>query len=307
MSPLNVTMQKLDSIDPCVARRSIATTLAGVFYSSPQGIIMNDSTQSTLVTLPLFTREEWQNFFSPTTVYAVPYGMQYIAFDTTSSGFIFSPAEQLAPLTTLDRFSNVTAIQQDGYSGDVYLLQANQVSLWDPPTSTPYTYTWMSKEFDLPKPVNMGAFRLKFNANPFNIAASNITAYQNFNNANLPYHPSVGPGGLNPLNWATLNAARFSPVAYAGAVLPQIKNPLGGSPDYNISYLLNPPAAVTVNVLARDLNSVWNTQYTATITDELTHRLPAGFKSDVWQVELIGNSPIYSFSMAETPKELMRD
>jgi hypothetical protein len=298
MSPLNVTMQKLDSIDPCVSRRSIATTLAGVFYASPQGIIMNDSTQSTLVTEKLFTREEWQNQFSPTTVYAAPYGMQYIAFDTTALGFIFSPNETNSPLTTLDRFSNVAAIQIDAYSGDVYMIQSSQVNLWDPPQSSPYTYTWLSKEFDMPKPVNFGAFRLKAQFNRIQIPASQIAAYQFFNNARIAFP-------LNPINFAAINAARQTPIV--GSVLPQITNPIGGSPLYNIAFLTNPAAGVSVTVSARDLNSVWNVQYSFTVSDELTHRLPAGFKSDVWQVQLIGNVNVYSFSMAETPKELKAD
>jgi hypothetical protein len=295
MSPLSVTMQKLDSIDPCVSRRSMATTLAGVFYASPQGIIMNDSTQSQLTTQQLFTREEWQNQFSPTTVYAAPYGLQYIAFDTTATGFIFSPAEQNAPLTTLDRFSNVTAVQIDAYSGDIYLVQANQVRLWDPPSSLPYTYTWLSKEFDLPKPVNMGAFKLKFVANPFQIASIDLQDYITFNNGRISKP-------LNPLNWAALNTARQTPVT--GSVLPQIKNPLGGSPLFNIGALTNQPAAVSVTVYARDINSTWVAVYTNTITTEATYRLPAGFKSDLWQVQLIGNTNVYSYAMAETPKEL---
>jgi hypothetical protein len=186
------------------------------------------------------------------------------------------------------------------------MIQNNQVNLWDPPASTPYTYTWLSKEFDIPRPANFGAFRLKFNANPYDIAASDITAYTAFNNARLPYVPSVGKaGGLNPLNWAALNSARQTPIT--GSVLPQIKNPIGGSPDYNISYLSNPPVGVNVTVYARDLNSSWNAQYTNTITSETIQRLPAGFKSDVWQVQLIGNANVYSFSMAESPRDLMND
>lgn len=298
MSPLSVTMQKLDSIDPCVARRSMAVTLAGVFYASPQGIIMNDSTQSTLVTEQLFTREEWQLQFSPTTVYAVPYGMQYIAFDTTATGFIFSPNETNAPLTTLDRFSNVAAIQIDAYSGDVYLVQANQVRLWDPPASLPYTYTWLSKQFDLPKPVNFGAFKLKFAANPYQINPNQLQDYITFNNGRISKP-------LNPLNWAAINAARNTPVS--GSVLVQIKNPLGGSPLFNIGALTNQPAAVAVTVYARDTDSDWVAQYTNTITTERTYRLPAGFKSDVWQVQFIGNTNVYSWAMAETAKELQND
>ncbi|MFI5397608.1 MAG: hypothetical protein ACHQ9S_18885 [Candidatus Binatia bacterium] len=310
MSPLAMTMQKLDSIDPCVSRRSIATTLAGVYYASPQGIIKNDSTISTLSTEKLFTREEWQNYFSPTNVYAVPYGLQYIAFDSTSAGFIFSPAEQLAPLTQLDRFSFVTAIQQDAYTGDVYLVQNNQASLWDPPSSIPYTYTWLSKEFDVAKPVNFGAYRVKYNVNPYNVSAVNVLPYQTFNNAREPY--SLGPAGsLNALNWGVLNGARV--VAGMGT-LPQIKNPLGGSPLYNISYISNPPPGINVQIWARVYTptgtkggSTWVLQYAQTITDEAIHRLPAGFKSDVWQIQLIGNANVYSFSMAETPKELVND
>jgi hypothetical protein len=295
MTPLTVTMQKLDSIDPCVSRRSIATTLNGVYYASPQGIVLNDSTQSYLTTEELFTREEWQDDFSPTTVLAAPYGLQYIAFDTSASGFIFSPADQHSPLTTLDRFSGVSAIQIDAYSGDVYLVQNNQVRLWDPPPSLPYSYTWTSKEFELPKPVNFGAFRLKFVANPINISISDLTDYTTFNDGRI-----TKP--LNCLNLAALNSVDVEPVT--GYTQPQIKNPIGGSPLFDIAALMSQPVSVLVNVYARDLDSTWNLQYSQSISDERTHRLPAGFKSDLWQVELIGNANVYSFAMAETPKEL---
>ena len=295
MAPINVTLEKLDSIDPCVSRRSIATTLNGVYYASPQGIILHTGASTQLVSYQSFTREEWQNFFSPTTVYAVPYGLQYIAFDTPNSGFIFSPAETLAPLTTLDRFSNVAAVQIDQYSGDVYLLSNNQALLWDPPASIPYSYTWVSKEFDLPKPVNFGAFRVKFAANPVQLDPTQIATYTTFNAGRI-----LKP--LNCLNLAPLNGVRVETVA--GYVGPQIKSPVGGSPLFPLNALLSVTPTVTVNVLARDLGSKWNTVYSFPITTEQTFRLPTGFKSDGWQVELIGNSAIYSFTMAETAKEL---
>lgn len=304
MSPLAVTLQKLDSIDPCVSRRSIATTLAGVFYASPQGIIMNDGTQSQLVTQQLFTREEWQNQFSPTTVNAVPYGMQYIAFDTSAQGFIFSPNESNAPLTTLDRFTNVATVQIDSYSGDVYLVQQNQTRLWDPPASIPYTYTWTSKQFDLPKPVNMGAFRLKFNGNSVQISSSQLADYTTFNNARIA-HP------LNPINGSAINGVRpYNVVTLAdppGSVLPQIKNPVGGSALFPIGALQNQGTGVIVQMFARDLAQNWNMQYSNTITTEKAYRLPQGYKSDGYYFSFIGNTNVYSFSVAETPKELMNE
>ena len=295
MSPLNITLQKLDSIDPCVSRRSIATTLYGVYYSSPQGIVKHTGGATELVTRQLFTREEWQNFFSPTTIYAVPYGVEYIAFDTSAAGFIFSPTDPTTPLTTLDRFSGVTAIQQDQYTGDAYIISNNQVRLWDPPKSTPYTYTWRSREFDFPRPVNFGAFRLKFAPSTITISPQQLTDYTTFNNGRI-----AKP--LNCLNLAPLNGVRTMVVA--NSVLPQIRNPIGGSPLYPLGQYTNVTGAVVVNIYARDLTSEWSLVFTWTVNSEKIYRMPAGFKSDVWQVELIGNVPVYSFAMGETAMDL---
>ena len=308
MSPQAVTLQKIESIDPCVSRRSIATTLTGVYYASPQGIIVATAGATQLATQQLFTREEWQNYFSPTTVQAVPYGLQYIAFDTTATGFIFSPAESLAPLTTLDRFSNVGAIQIDQYSGDVYIVQGNQVRLWDPPESTPYEYTWVSKEFDLPKPVSMGAMKIKFNGGGYQIPATLLADYTSFNTQRITQQ-------LNSINGSAINGVRTMPavvggaplITGAGAIVPQIKNPLGGSPLYGIGGLQNLIGAVQVTIYARTpTTQVWTPVFVWTATDERTYRLPAGLKADGWQVQLIGNIPVYSFAMAETGKELQQ-
>lgn len=297
MSPLGITMQKIDSIDPCLNRRSMATTINGVYYSSPQGIIACTGGITQLVTQNLFTREEWQTQFSPTTVQAVPYGLQVIAFDTSAAGFIFSPVDPNSPLTTLDRFSNVTAIQIDQYSGDVYLIQGSQVRLWDPPTSIPYSYTWISKQFDLPNPVNFGAIRIKFNAAPITVDPSQLGDYTTFNNGRI-----AKP--LNCINLATINGVRT--LAVTGYSGPQIRNPIGGSPLFPISQYTTGLAAVQLDVYARNNQSQWINRYSRSITTEGTYRLPVGFKSDAWQISLIGNSNVYSVTLAETPKELKK-
>lgn len=297
MTPSGITMQKIDSIDPCLNRRSMATTINGVYYSSPQGIMACTGGVTELATMNLFTRQEWQEEFSPTTVQAVPYGVQVIAFDTTDSGFIFSPADPNSPLTQLDRFSNVAAIQQDQYSGDVYLIQGSQVRLWDPPESIPYSYTWTSKEFDLPNPVNFGAFRLKFNAVPITVSLTELADYTTFNNARI-----LKP--LNCLNLAPINGVRT--LAVTGYSGPQIRNPIGGSPLFPLSQFESGEAAVQLQILARTEKSRWITVFSESIADERIYRLPSGFKSDAWQVQMIGNTDVYSFTMAETALELKK-
>jgi hypothetical protein len=256
---------------------------------------MDGSHAPELITKDLFTREEWQNTFSPTQVQASSYGVQYVAFDTTSTGFIFSPSEQLAPLTRLDRFSSVVTLQQDKYTGDVYMLTNGQVRLWDPPTSTPYEYTWTSKEFQLSKPESMGVISLKYNIGGYTIDPALLADYTTFNAGRI-----TKP--LNSINLAVINGVRTETVA--GYVGPQIKNPLGGSPLFNISQYSSIAAAVQANVFARDFDGHWVQVFSYTITDEKPYRMPAGFKSDMWQIQLIGNSDVYSVTMAGTGKEL---
>lgn len=297
MTPSGITMQKIDSIDPCLNRRSMVTTINGVYYSSPQGIMACTGGITQLATINLFTRQEWQEYFSPTTVQAVPYGVQLIAFDTSDSGFIFSPQDPNSPLTQLDRFSLVTAVQQDAYSGDVYLVQGSQVRLWDPPESIPYSYTWLSKQFDLPNPVNFGAFRIKFNAVPITVSLDQLNDYTTFNNARI-----AKP--LNCTNLAVINGVRtMDIVGYSG---PQIRNPIGGSPLFPISQFESGEAAIQLDIWARNLNSQWVNIFSESITDERIYRLPSGFKSDAWQVQFIGNTDVYSYTMAETAIELKK-
>lgn len=297
VNPASMNLVKLDSIDPCVAKRSISTTLMGVFYASVQGIVQVSVQGTQLATRALFTREEWYGRYNPENVKAVPYGLQYIAFDTPQTGFIFSPSEQLAPLTELDRFSNVEGIQIDAYTGDVYVIRANRVALWDPLDTVPYSYQWRSKVFDLPKPVNFGAMRVKFRNIEEELDPGAVIDYTTFNTERIQ-------SPLNCLNLMPLNAVRVEDIPewpYA-----QNKTPIGGSPLFGTSALRQIIPAVTVRVWARMPDSSFAEVFAYTITDEDVWRLPSDFMSDVWQFEFVANTDIYSFAIAETAKELVQ-
>jgi hypothetical protein len=295
ISPAALNLQKIESIDPCVSRRSMATTLEGVYYASPQGLVLARPGGVSLVTHRLFTREEWYLRYNPGGVKAVPYGMQYIAFDKADSGFIFAPAEQLAPLSEVDRFDSVEGIQVDPYSGDIYLLRKNQVSIWDPPDTIPYYYTWQSKVFDFPKPLNFGALRIKFRNLLVELDEDVVEQYQVFNVARI-----ANP--LNTVNLAAVNAVRTEVIA--GWNEAQNKTPIAGSPLYPTGDLLRVIPSVQIRMWARNKESEMELVYVQTIEDEDIYRLPTGFTSDVWQFELVGNTDVYSVALAETAKEL---
>lgn len=295
-TPISMTPIKIDSIDPCVSRRSMAVTLEGVYYASPQGIVVMNMNGVQLRTHSLFTREEWYTRYNPAGVRAVPYGMQYIAFDQQSSGFIFSPADSNAPLSEMDRFDSIDMIQIDQYSGDVYVLRHNQVCLWDPIDTIPYYYTWQSKEFDFPLPVNFGAMRVKFkNLGEDTLDEEAIELYRTFNQARI-----AEP--LGPLGMVVLGGVRRMDIP--GWVEAQNRNPLGGSPLYPIVIAQSVEYAVQIRLWARLPGSSRELVYTQTVTDEGVYRLPEGFKSETWQVELVGNTDVYSIALADTPKAL---
>lgn len=297
ISPESMNLVKLDSIDPCVAKRSIVTTLDGVYYASVQGIVRVGVGGAQLVTSQLFTREEWYGRYNPENVRAVPYGLQYIAFDTPQTGFIFSPAERLAPLTDLDRFSYVEGIQIDPYTGDVYVVRANRVTLWDPLDTIPYEYQWRSKVFDLPKPVNFGAMRLKFRNFQQDVPDDSLIDYTAFNTVRI-----TTP--LNCLNLMPVNSVKVEDIPeWPNA---QNKTPVGGSPLFATDALRLVTPAVTVRVWARMQDSTMEEVFSYTLTDEDVYRLPSDFMSDVWQFEFVSNTDIYSFAIAETAKELVQ-
>lgn len=294
--PANISLQKIDSIDPCISRRSMVTTLSGVFYATPQGIVAVTPGVSRLISAGLFTRQEWSDRYNPVGTKAVGYGTQYIAFDKTDSGFIISPTEPLALLTEVDRLASVETIQIDQYTGEAYLIQMNQVNIWDPVDTTPFSYTWKSKTFELPKPVNFGVVQVKFRNALLELGSDVVEGFQNFNNARI-----TDP--LNCVNLAVVNDVREEVIS--GWTQPQDKNPVAGSPLFQISGLLSVVPAVQVRIWARMRGSEMELVYTQTIEDELPYRLPTGFKSDVWQIELVSNTDVYSVVIAETAKELV--
>lgn len=294
-APASMAPTKIDSIDPCVSRRSMATTLEGVYYASPQGIVLARPGGVGLVTNRLFTREEWYLRYNPGGVKAVPYGMQYVAFNKTDSGFIFAPAEQLAPLSDLDRFDSVDGIQVDQYSGDIYLVRKKQIALWDQPDTIPYYYTWRSKMFTFSKPLNFGAMKVSFRNVTTEIDAEQVARYVIFNTARINYP-------LNCVNLAPVNGVRVEEID--GWLEAQNKTPAAGSPLFNTGDLMRIVPTVQIRMWARNKESEMELVYTQTVADEEVYRLPTGFKSDVWQFELVGNTDVYSIAFAETAKGL---
>lgn len=301
ISPASFTMSKIDAVEPCASRRSIVSTTVGVVYASINGLVLANGSSVNVVTTSVLTKEEWATY-NPESIYAANLGLQYIAFNGASFGFIFDPQNPMARFVELDAFSDVEGIETDRYSGNVLLLANDRVYDFDPEGTTRLQWRWQSKVYQFPRPLNFGAARINFVAGIVSGQIDVEGIYRPYNTA-LFTAISAQPGKLARLN--TLNGGPLggSPAPNQGLVPswtdPETRQPLGGSLLYPLTFLSLLVLAVRIKVKIRD-----ETVLDAIINNEDIFRLPSGFKSDIWQFELFGNTEVYSLHVATTPREL---
>lgn len=291
VTPAGFTMSKMDAVEPCLSRRGMVATVAGAYYPSINGLVLVNSAGVQVITQDLLTKEEWASY-NPDQIFAAQLGLQYIAFNSPTFGFVFNPTEQMARLTELDRFDDVDGIETDRYSGNVNLIRSNRVWDWDPETSERLFWRWKSKEYHFPKPLNFGAAKIKFSTASDDTTADTVAYYGSYNTLRF----AAGP--LSTLNGHALNGVQGMGQVPSWTE-PENRQPLGGSPLYPIGVQGLQASAVRFIVYANG-----EIVFDRVVTNEDMIRLPTGFKRDIWQFEMIGNTNVYSVQVAETGREL---
>lgn len=156
-SPANFTITMVRVSEPCVARGSIVTDLAGVYYASQNGLVMLNYYGMQNQTLAFFTKNIWLADFHATQIIACRHRAQYLAINGTETGFLIDYSESRLGVVSLSALTGAVSIWNDDYSGDAYVCAGNKVYLWDSPDSPAITYRWRSKQFYLPAPTSLGA------------------------------------------------------------------------------------------------------------------------------------------------------
>lgn len=308
VSPAAFTKQKIDSVEPCLSRRGIVSTTAGVLYPSINGLVLGNAGGVQVVTKDLFTKAEWKNL-NPESIYAANLGMQYIAFNSTAFGFILDPDNPSQRHVELDDFTNVDGIETDVYSGDVLVLSNGRVYNWDPETNFRLTWRWQSKVFQTPKPINFGAARLKFITGTQDTSLPVETVFQPYNTALFTAINGL-PGTLARLNTIGGGVIGGIPAQPQEGLVPsqptvvENKQPLGGSLLYDLQFLQLTTSSVRVRIRVQPDSENEQVVFDKQILNEDIFRLPTGFKADLWQFDMTGNTTVYSLQVAETPKQL---
>jgi hypothetical protein len=159
-SPSQFIFAQIQTPEPCIARGSIVTDLAGVYYASTNGLIMLNYFGAQNQTLSNLTREIWLKRFNAAHIVACRHRAQYLAINGTGMGFAIDYTEQRMGITQVSPFVDVVSVWNDVYTGDTYMVAAGVVYKWDSTNTPSLTYAWRSREFYFPKPVSLGACQI---------------------------------------------------------------------------------------------------------------------------------------------------
>lgn len=270
--PATMTQAKIMNLEPCAARGSILSTPEGVYYASPNGLVLVANGSATNITKDLVTKDKWQQLITSatlSTLRAARLGTAYYAygtsrpgvfeptaFDTASfdqvdqtgalNGVLIDPVNQRVAFSTLSNSVPCVNVFNDPWTGELLVIRAGVlywVNIYDSnPTSD--VFKWRSKIFQASMKKNFEAIKIYYDT-----LAS--TPVQGARNTSSPQTLASNQHGLVRI--------------YADDVL----------------------------VMTRELRT----------SGELM-RLPSGFKAEYWQVEIEARVRIKSLQLADTAKDL---
>ena len=152
--PASVSIIELDEFQSCVSKRSVVDMGESTIYASPDGLVLVSGNQVQVVTKAIFTREQWQAI-NPSQIHAYRYEGKYVGF-TDTQGFVFDPesTEQAWVFTDVNAACGFYSSIEDA----LYIGDGSSLKKWA--TGTELNYTWKSKTFESPSPVNLAALKV---------------------------------------------------------------------------------------------------------------------------------------------------
>jgi hypothetical protein len=169
VTPDTMTQNKIVAHEPCVSRKSIVPTAMGVYYASPNGLIMCNVMGCQNVLQAIMTKENWAAC-QPYALWASRYGNAYIAFPGGLSGYDGFIAESATQNTMYNAAQDtmfgwigfdvgaVTSVYYDETSGSTFVVSGGAVYEWAPSRPTELLpWVWKSKDFEFPYAQDMVA------------------------------------------------------------------------------------------------------------------------------------------------------
>jgi len=287
--PSTMQKKKNSSIYPGLNIRSITSGNGGVFFVTHNGLIFSGPGGMVNITQQIMEPADW-SAYNPSSLLVDYFEDKLFAFDSIGNdGFFIDFSTDPIQKVSLSIFAHASVVTDDGYffivADDTDIVDEN-----DPPETMPLAlkkwegadndyllFTWQSKEILLD--------------NNTNFSVAKVILDQDFYDAVIA-----------SLDLAALNAAVFA-AGLTGAL--GIDGPLAGGHElasdemYSLATVLL-SSEVTFNLYAD--NELKKSKNIGSIKS--VFRLPGGFLSDRYYIEITGYIPVKKIVLATSPDEL---
>lgn len=301
IQPASMAISKTAYIEPCVNPNSITQAPEGVYFASQNGLMLISPAGLAPVTRQVINRDEWQNEYVPSISSAVAFDSQYVAHGTTGTGFVFDPRGIQSGIIKLANFDPVKAIWSDPWTAEAHLMVGNDVYEWSRTDAPFVTATWLSKEFQFPRPINLGAVMVSIDLRLSTPTQASGIVVEPEEPTGSPWTELVGL-----YNYGEYNGPMYNEVPLDGTTPPG--NPtaqpwpfwygvLGDGGDTPL------PDGAVCELIVYANNAI---VFRRLVESGVVYRLPSGFKNDIWQVQVRSRVPVLNIQIAETAKELAR-
>ncbi|WP_417261683.1 hypothetical protein [Celeribacter sp.] len=161
LHPDSIAMAKLEQNYPCLAKRGIVDMGYAAVYPSTNGLVQISSDGAALISQAVWTRHQWIDL-QPETFIAAQFAGQYV-FSHIPKGEVarrvaiidLTGAAPYLVETDLEALDLLHHLE----TGELMMLESatKRVITYDPPDGAAKSFTWRSKPFEYPVPVDFGA------------------------------------------------------------------------------------------------------------------------------------------------------
>ncbi|MCY1165185.1 hypothetical protein D9M73_50850 [compost metagenome] len=263
-----------DTLAPCLAKQGVVDIGSGAIYPSHDGLYVVTTSGARNITESLYSFDEWTLLY-PATFKAAFYNQRYHAMhqtaDTEQDRILVLNVKE--PDSIIEVTEQVDALFANPWDGLLYVGQANKIYQWDQDDDNRYLAFWESREYQLGQPVNFTIAQLQ--ARFEDIVPANTSILD----ANLAL--LANSGNVN----GAIGSARVGRYGLGRSALRPVPQVTTGSVQFT---------------LVKDGVAV----YTKQVMGKQPFRLPSGFKSDTYSMQITTSIPVYSVVIAQGAVEL---
>lgn len=309
-APGALGQEKIPLNEPCASKRSIATDGQAVLYASPNGFVAIGPGIRQRFTDRLFRREEFQAYNPPSMYGRVYDGTYFVYFNSVQegTGALLVNSTDIPSLSRLNDFSTAAFVNTRTASMFYVPISDDATILeFDADLVEYVQYRWRSKKFDLPFPSNLGVIQVYADYGFLDEDVFDPAADIAYNEALIT--PTISDTFSISFDFVGDGYISFLPTdGVLGALNTITYNELSSDPrvvySYNSTNLYLTRRASEERFVSVSVFGDGRLVATNTFTNERHIKLPAGRKYRSVEIEIQGNTPIYSVSVATTAAEL---